>query len=100
MKTSKKILVHFDTNETKVYELKDGFISLLREEQIYFNETLVHDEMFKKFDRFFENLTDIVGEISNKTVRLYDTGIFEELSKEEQMQLIIHIFVNFTGLFP
>lgn len=25
MKTNKKILVHFDTNETKVYALKDGF---------------------------------------------------------------------------
>ena len=94
MKTNKKILVHFDTNETKVYELKTGSISLLHEEQIYFNETLVHDEMFKKFDRFFEKLVDIVGEISNKTVRLYATGIFEELSKEEQMQLIIHVFVN------
>ena len=46
MKTNKKILVHFDTNETKVYELKDGSISLLHEEQFYFNETLVHDEMF------------------------------------------------------
>ena len=94
MKTHKKILIHFDTNETKVYELKDGSIGLLHEEQIYFNETLVHDEMFKKFDRFFEKLVDIVGEISNKTVRLYATGIFEELSKEEQMQLIIHVFVN------
>lgn len=90
----KKIFVHFDTNETRVYEIKNKTSKLIYKEQLFFNETLVHSEMLNKFDVFLENLKNIVGEVTNKNVRLYATGIFQELSKAEQMQLIIHVFVS------
>lgn len=93
-----KILVHFTTNETRVYGLKNKSLKLLKKDTIFFNETLVNEELFKKIDSFLNDLKNIVGSISNQRVRLYATGIFQELSNEEQMQLIIHVFVS-SGLY-
>ena len=39
-----KILVHFDTNDTSIYQLKGDSISLIKKERVFFNETLIHDE--------------------------------------------------------
>lgn len=92
-----KLLVHFDTNDTIIYQLKGDSISLIKKERVYFNETLVHDELFKKIDYVIQKLKMIVENVDNESVRLYATGIFQEFSEEEQMQLIIHVFVN-SGL--
>ena len=54
--------------------------------------------MLKKIDRFLSELKNIVGTVDNERVRLYATGVFQEFSKEEQMQLIIHVFVS-SGLY-
>lgn len=93
-----KLLVHFDTNDTIIYQLKGDSISLIKKERVYFNETLVHDELFKKIDYVIEKLKMIVENVDNESVRLYATGIFQEFSEEEQMQLIIHVFV-YSGLY-
>lgn len=92
-----KILVHFDTNDTNIYQLKGDSISLIKKERVYFNETLIHDELFKKIDYVIEKLKMIVEDVNNSNVRLYATGVFQEFSEEEQTQLIIHVFVN-SGL--
>ena len=92
-----KILVHFDTNDTSIYQLKGDSISLIKKERVFFNETLIHDELFKKIDYFIEKLRMIVEKVDNESVRLYATGVFQEFSEEEQTQLIIHVFVN-SGL--
>ena len=94
MNVNKKTLVYFNTNETNVYNLADGSLKFLWKEKIYFNETLLHAEMLKKIDDFLLRLGNMIDEVSNKTVRLYASGIFQDLSKEEQMQLCIHVFVN------
>ena len=73
-------------------------IKLLKKKQVFFNETLVNDELLKKIDRFLSELKNIVGTVDNERVRLYATGVFQEFSKEEQMQLIIHVFVS-SGLY-
>lgn len=39
------------------------------------------------------------GNLDNKSVRLYATGIFQEFSKEEQQQLAIYVFVKFGLVF-
>lgn len=93
-----KLLVHFDTNDTSIYQLKGDSISLIKKERVYFNETLVHDELFKKIECVIQNLKMIVENVDNERVRLYATGIFQEFSEEEQTQLIIHVFVN-SGLY-
>ena len=92
-----KILVHFDTNDTNIYQLKGDSISLIKKERVYFNETLIHDELFKKIDYVIEKLKMIVEDVNNSNVRVYATGVFQEFSEEEQTQLIIHVFVN-SGL--
>lgn len=92
-----KILVHFDTNYTSIYKLQGDDISLIKQERVYFNETLLHDELFKKIDNVIEKLKNIVENVNSENVRLYATGRFQEFSQEEQIQLIIHVFVN-SGL--
>lgn len=93
-----KIFIHFDTNNISIYKVKDKSHFLIKKEIVYFNETLVHNELLKKIDKVIYSLTDIIKNIDNKKVRLYATGIFQEFSEEEKMQLIIHVFVS-TGLY-
>lgn len=93
-----KIFIHFDTNETSIYQLKEDSIMLIKKERIFFNETLINDELFKKIDSFIKGLEKIAGNVNNEIVRLYATGVFQEFSEAEQMQLIIHVFVN-SGLY-
>lgn len=93
-----KIFIHFDTNDISIYQLNQKKIKLLKKKQVFFNETLVNDELLKKIDRFLSELKNIVGTVDNERVRLYATGVFQEFSKEEQMQLIIHVFVS-SGLY-
>ena len=93
-----KIFIHFDTNDISIYKLNQKKIKLLKKKQVFFNETLVNDELLKKIDRFLSELKNIVGTVDNERVRLYATGVFQEFSKEEQMQLIIHVFVS-SGLY-
>ncbi len=99
MEKDSKILVHFDTNDTSIYQLKGDSISLIKKERIYFNETLINDELFKKIDYVIEKLKMIVENVDSERVRLYATGIFQEFSEEEQTQLIIHVFVNSSLYF-
>ena len=93
-----KIFIHFDTNDISIYQLNQKKIKLLKKKQVFFNETLVNDELLKKIDKFLSELKSIVGTVDNERVRLYATGVFQEFSKEEQMQLIIHVFVS-SGLY-
>lgn len=98
MKKDNKIFVHFDTNEINIYELKNNSLMLLKQQTMFFNETLVNEELYKKIDNFLNCLNTIVGEVNNSRIRLYATGIFQEFSKEEQNQLIIHVYVT-SGLY-
>lgn len=92
---NKKLLIHFNTNKTKIYELNKGKCTFIKEEKLFFNETLVNEEMFNKFIKFFKNLQQNFGSFNNTNTRLYATGIFQELSKEERMQLTIYVYVHF-----
>ena len=93
-----KIFIHFDTNDISIYQLNQKKIKLLKKKQVFFYDILVNDELLKKIDRFLSELKNIVGTVDNERVRLYATGVFQEFSKEEQMQLIIHVFVS-SGLY-
>lgn len=93
-----KVLIHFTTNETSVYKLTNGNVLLQSREQLFFNETLVHDEMLNKIYSFVEKIKYHVTNFGKESVRLYATGIFQELSKEEKMQLLIQVFVK-TDLY-
>ncbi len=91
-----KILIHFNTNLTRIFTLKNGKINLLEEKKIFFNETIVHDEMFHKIDNFLKN---IKSDINNQNTRIIANGIFQELSDNEKIQLVIHVYVKFNLYF-
>lgn len=93
----KKFLVYFDTNLVKIYKLQDNKITLLESVVVYFNETLVNNEMLDKFEDIFKILYKYMDKI-DYNVKLYATGIFQQITREQQMQLIIHIFVKY-GLY-
>lgn len=93
-----KLLIHFDTNEVNIYTLSKNNIVLIKKERIYFNETLVNDELLNKIDGFIKELKTIAEYVNNEMIKLYATGIFQDFSDEEQMQLIIHVFV-YSGLY-
>lgn len=92
-----KILIHFDTNKTVIYALSTK-LTLLKTCDVFFNETYVNDELFRKVDRIINNLKDNGYEINNKNTRLFATGVFESFSLEEKQQLIIRIYTTF-GLY-
>ena len=48
LKDKEKILIHFDTNDVNIYKLVNGKVTLLEHKQVFFNETLVNEELFKK----------------------------------------------------
>ena len=92
-----KLFIHFDTNKTLIYTLSDK-LKLLETCNIFFNETYVNDELFRKIDRLINKLKDKGYDINNKNTRLFATGVFESFSREEKQQLIIRIYTSF-GLY-
>lgn len=97
-KRNNKLYIHFDTNEVNVYEMRKSYPFLLKTNQLFFNETLVNEELFKKIDMTINNLKATGFDVNNENIRLYATGIFQEFSNAEKTQLVIHVFVNF-GLY-
>ena len=77
MSKDKIILVHLDTNEVNIFRLQTGRLKLLKKKQIFFNETLVTGELLRKLDMVVDMLAE-AGNLDNKSVRLYATGIFQE----------------------
>lgn len=91
---SQKILIHFDTNITHVYTLSSG-LQLLEKYNIFFNETYVNDELFRKIYYIVNDLKAKGYKINNKNTRIYATGIFEHFSNEEKQQLILYFYTKF-----
>lgn len=95
----RRTLIHFDTNKTYVYHVDDNNLNLLKIYTIFFNETYVNNEMLEKFQDFFQLYQKEIGDFDNQNTRIYATGIFQEISKEQQMQLMIYFYVSFGLVF-
>ena len=93
------ILIHFDTNITNVYQVDDNRLKLIKKYTIFFNETYVNGEMLDKFQKFFQLYEKEIGTFDNQRTRIYATGIFQELSQDQQVQLMIYFYVNFGLVF-
>lgn len=98
-KSNKKYIIHFNTNQVSVYQLISKKPVLKEKQTLYFNETVVHDEMLNKIRNFLKEFKKKFGVLDNRSVRIFATGIFQELSKEEQKQIVIDVFVRFGLLF-
>lgn len=97
MKDKNKIFIHFNTYKTTLYNVENDSIIKVNESRLFFNETLVNKELCDKIDNYLYDLNTKI-KLDNKNTRLYATGIFQELSNEEQIQLNIHVFVK-HGLY-
>jgi len=92
------IFVHFNTNEVLVYKSINQSMKLIEKQQLFINETLVNEELYRKIDNFLLELQKRIENFDNKHVRLLATGIFQEFSIEEKKQLVIHVYVS-SGLY-
>lgn len=94
-----KMLVHFDTSSIRVYQFKAGCLNKLSEEQVNFKVKSKMDELLERLDCELFNLEKVYKEVSNECVRLYATGVFQQLTTEEQNFLVTNIYVNHGLLF-
>ena len=49
--TDDRVYIHFNTNDINIYQVKENSIILLKNEQVFFNETLINDELLKKIEQ-------------------------------------------------
>ena len=96
--TENKLLVLFDTNTVSIYDIKDGILKMLYEENITFERSFIADEKFQNIDGIFDDLKKYTDMINNQYVRLYAIGIFQALGRTEAAGLINHIYVYY-GLY-
>ena len=54
--------------------------------------------LLEEIDRILDDLGKYVGKINNERIRLYATGLFQNLTQSDQTKLIIHCFVDY-GLY-
>lgn len=100
MKTNDlQYIIYFTTNYTYFYKIENCNVKLIEKQQLFFNETLVSDEMLNKIRKTLEDFKQRYIGLNNTNVRIFATGIFQELSIEEKIQLTIDVFVRFGLLF-
>ena len=95
---SEKLLVHLSTKNTSVYSLAGVTLKVLYEERVDFKKGSVTDALQKRLDCILDKLRIHVGTLDNEHVRLYATGLFQQLSPTDQTQIIIHTYVEY-GLY-
>lgn len=98
LENKEKVLVHFNSNDVRVYTLNGNSLKLLSKESISFDESLTIEIVIEKINKFLQSLEKCVGVVNNESIRLYATGIFQKFEQKAQTSLIIHIYVNF-GLY-
>lgn len=92
-------IILFTTNVTSTYLCKNNKAILENEQELFFNETMVNDEMLNKIRFFLNAFQEKYNSLNNTNVRIFATGVFQELSEQEQIQLIIDVFVRFGVQF-
>lgn len=96
--TDGKVLVHFNSNGISVYSLKNNTFKTLSEKRVAFEEIFVIELMLNTIDIFLNGLQEYAGVVNNERIRLYATGIFQELTPVDQIRFINHIYIN-SGLY-
>lgn len=93
-----KILIHFNTSDINIYILKNDVLNILRKERAFFESDSTSEMLLEEIDRILDELGKYVGKINNERIRLYATGLFQNLTQSDQTKLIIHCFVDY-GLY-
>mgnify|MGYP004494300265 CR=1 FL=1 len=93
-----KVLIHFSTDNISMYSLRNGALKLLGQDHVAFMGGSVGSLLIKNLDVFLDKAERCVGEVNNECVRLYATGVFQQLDQVEQIRLVIQVYVN-CGLY-
>ena len=96
---NRNYIIHFQNNKISVFKINNKVPLLKKEYHVFFNEALLHVEMLNKIREFFEKFQQEFGFLDNEHVRIFGTGIFQDLSKEEQTQILLDAFVRFGVVF-
>lgn len=99
LNVEKKILIHFSTNEVRMYSLKDEELKILYKATVNFEGCSVNEILFRRIDDVLEKLKQYITVFSNEITRIYATGIFQSFSQTEQNRLIVYIYVNYGVYF-
>lgn len=99
-----KILLHFNSLEVKIYISNDNKLKLISCKQIDFKNGFnqksgLSKNKLKELDDFFETLTEYTNTVNSQSVKLYATGIFQNLEPLAKEMLINYIYINHNLFF-
>lgn len=92
-----KIIIHIDTTIIKIFSLANNNLTLVK--TIYLNLNFTNtDTLLKHVYIFLDTLTKYTKVIDNKNVKIYATGIFQQLPTSDKNYFINSIFIDY-GLY-
>lgn len=98
MNIKNKLLIHFNTNDIIIYNLKDNKINTLDNKYVNFEENDDQKIILEKINKFLNTLEKYTDIVDNQHIRLYATGIFQKFTQSEQDKLVNSIFIDY-GLY-
>ncbi len=86
MSLSSKILIHFDTNTTRIYQFSNNKLKLLKHHTIFFNETFVNSKMLGKL----RDNEKINNEFINLRLNAFNAHLCHSNAKKYYINLLKH----------
>ena len=80
----KNYIIYFQTNSVCVYQLVNKKPVLKKQQQLFFNETIVHDEMPNKIRNFLDGFKQEFGVLDNKSVEFLLLAFFRRFQKKNK----------------
>lgn len=98
LQTKEKLFVHFETNRTSFYQVTADKTDLIWQEE--FNENYIGstEQTVSHITTTLEKITKLHFNLTIENTRLIATGLFQNLSIDDQIELQILVYV-YCGLF-
>lgn len=91
-------LVHFDTRYVRVYRVQDGLLKKLAEQRHAIADSPEPGTVAEATTETWHRIRGLIESANCKSVRLYATGVFQNLSPTDATKLVIRFFVD-SGLY-
>lgn len=101
---NKKIFIHINSSKVYVYTLNDDKLKSIFSKKIDFEngfdkENGLSESKLEELDDFLGTLTKYTNTIDSESVKLYVTGIFQNLKPLAKERLINYIYINHALYF-
>ncbi|MFD9793775.1 nucleoside 2-deoxyribosyltransferase [Streptomyces sp. NPDC059070] len=93
-----RILVHFGPDYVSVHRLESGGPALLTRERFACDRGLTHKALAQRVSEFCGGLREFTEAVGNQNVRLYASGVFQQLPQPDAAALVNSVYVD-TGLY-